>query len=81
VTRFLLLLAAAITATVLAPHATSSPPNVMPCCWAPQNQWDVRCVGTRFFYPPGYSTSDPGTWGQYSPWQGQCNSVGDSSKP
>lgn len=70
-----ILLAALITSTMLAPKAAAAP-SVLPCCWAPANQWDVRCVGTRFQYPPGYSSSNPGTWGGYSPWQGDCNSIG-----
>jgi hypothetical protein len=75
-TRIMLtaLMFAAITTM---PTAGAAP---LPCCWAPQNQWDLRCVGTRFSYPPGYSSSDPGTWGPYSPWQGDCLSVGGNPR-
>jgi hypothetical protein len=78
-TKILTLLAALIAATILSPSAHSSPVN--PCCFNPKNQWDERCVGARFERPPGYNVDDPGTWSGYSPWQGGCNSVGDSSNP
>ena len=56
---------------VSTPAATSMPA----CCYSPRSRWDERCAGARFDYAPGTS-SDPGTWPGYSPWQGDCQQVG-----
>ena len=77
--RTLLIALAMLAALPMAPVATASP--VLPCCFNPKNQYDLRCVGARFERPPGYNVDDPGTWSGYSPWGGGCNGVGDSSKP
>jgi hypothetical protein len=59
---------------LLAPPADAAPPYI---CFDPAHASDVLCAGTRTYWPPGYSLSDPGTWHQwpkYSPWPPQCYS-------
>ncbi|UQX10032.1 PIN domain-containing protein [Candidatus Mycobacterium methanotrophicum] len=55
------------------PAAASTMPA---CCYSPASRWDERCVGARFSMAPGTESDDPGTWGGYSPWQGDCQEVG-----